>query len=82
MLEHVLKVKTLRMNGFDSPPGNRQHPVGGREMRRLPCRVTMLAIWMTGSIFASGKVPLRPAHSISKLRIRNGAIFDHSPSAG
>ena len=26
--------------------------------------------------------PLRPEHSMSKLRIRRGAIFDHSPSGG
>ena len=26
-------------------------------------------------------LPLLPAHSISKLRILNGATFDHSPSA-
>ena len=42
----------------------------------------MLAIWMTGSWLASGKIPFRPAHSISKLRIRRGAILDHSPSGG
>jgi hypothetical protein len=47
-----------------------------------PCRVTMLAIWMTGSISASGKIPLRPAHSRSKLRMRRGAILPQSPSAG
>ena len=45
-----------------------------------PCRVTMLAIWMTGSIVASGKIPFRPAHSISKLKMRKGAIFDQLPS--
>ena len=42
----------------------------------------MLAIWMTGSWLASGKIPFLPAHSISKLRIRSGAILDHSPSGG
>ncbi len=45
-----------------------------------PCRVTMLAIWMTGSCCASGKTPLRPAHSMSKLSTRSGAIFAQSPS--
>lgn len=40
----------------------------------------MFAIWMTGSTDASGKTPFLPAHSISKLRIRKGAIFAHSPS--
>ena len=45
-----------------------------------PYLVTTLAIWMTGSTFASGKIPLRPAHSISKERMRRGAILDHSPS--
>jgi hypothetical protein len=35
---------------------------------------------MTGSLDASGKIPFLPAHSISKLRIRKGAIFAHSPS--
>ena len=34
----------------------------------------MLAIWITGSISGSGNMPFRPAHSISKLRIRYGAI--------
>jgi len=27
-------------------------------------------------------LPLRPAHSMSKLRMRTGAIFNHSPSQG
>lgn len=45
-----------------------------------PCLVTIDAIWMTGSICASGKMPLRPAHSISKLKTRNGAMGSHSPS--
>jgi len=27
-------------------------------------------------------LPLRPAHSMSKLRMRTGAIFNHSPSHG
>ena len=45
-----------------------------------PWRVTILAIWMTGSSCASGKIPFRPAHSISKLRMRRGAIFCHWPS--
>ena len=40
----------------------------------------MFAICITGSMCGSGKIPLRPAHSISKLRIRSGAIFDHWPS--
>lgn len=40
----------------------------------------MFAIWITGSTDASGKMPLRPAHSISKLRIRRGAILDQLPS--
>ena len=47
-----------------------------------PWRTTMLAIWMTGSRSASGKIPFRPAHSMSKLSILRGAIFCHSPSAG
>jgi len=47
-----------------------------------PCIVTILAIWIIGSSLGSGKMPLRPAHSMSKLRMRNGAIFDHSPSGG
>lgn len=38
--------------------------------------------WMTGSCLGSGKWPLRPAHSISKLKMRNGAIFEYSPSGG
>ena len=46
----------------------------------IPCRVTMLAIWMTGSLSASGNMPFRPAHSISKLRMRSGAILDQLPS--
>ena len=29
-----------------------------------------------------GNIPFLAAHSISKLRIRSGAIFCHSPSAG
>lgn len=36
--------------------------------------------WITGSWVGSGKSPLRPAHSISKLNIRNGAIFEYFPS--
>ena len=44
-----------------------------------PWRITMLEIWITRSFSGSGKIPLRPAHSISKLRIRIGAIFCHSP---
>jgi hypothetical protein len=35
---------------------------------------------MTGSKEASGKTPFLPAHSISKLKIRKGAMLDHSPS--
>lgn len=45
-----------------------------------PFCVTMLAIWITGSISASGKMPFLPAHSISKLRMRRGAIFCQEPS--
>jgi hypothetical protein len=45
-----------------------------------PSTVTMLAIWMTGSNEASGKWPLRPAHSISIERMRSGAMRDHSPA--
>lgn len=40
----------------------------------------MFAIWMTGSMFGSGNIPFLPAHSISKLRTRKGAMWDHSPS--
>lgn len=36
--------------------------------------------WITGSWVGSGNRPLRPAHSMSKLNIRNGAIFENSPS--
>lgn len=36
--------------------------------------------WITGSWVGSGKWPLRPAHSMSKLNMRNGAIFENSPS--
>ena len=36
--------------------------------------------WITGSWVGSGKWPLRPAHSMSKLSMRNGAIFENSPS--
>ena len=45
----------------------------------IPCLITILAIWIIGSFSASGKIPFRPAHSISKLRIRTGAILSHSP---
>mmetsp|Transcript_34757 Transcript_34757/g.82380 ORF Transcript_34757/g.82380 Transcript_34757/m.82380 type:complete len:221 (+) Transcript_34757:2231-2893(+) len=45
-----------------------------------PWTETQLAIWMTGSFSGSGKCPLRPAHSISKERVRSGAILPHSPS--
>jgi len=41
----------------------------------------MLAIWMTGSLSASGKMPLRPAHSMSNERMRSGATPDQSPTA-
>lgn len=47
-----------------------------------PCILTTDAIWITGSTSGSGNTPFRPAHSISKLRTRNGAISDHSPSGG
>jgi hypothetical protein len=84
----------LRTNGLLSPirVGERQRGQPGQlvpsirprkgSKRDSPCRVTMLAIWMTGSISGSGKIPLRPAHSISNERIRSGAIPDQSPSAG
>ena len=49
-------------------------------IEKRPCRVTMLAIWMTGSVDASGKIPFLPAHSISKLSILRGAILDQFPS--
>jgi hypothetical protein len=42
----------------------------------------MLAIWMTGSTCASGKMPFRPAHSISKLSMRRGANFCQLSSGG
>lgn len=45
-----------------------------------PCSLTTLAICMTGSTFGSGKIPRLPAHSISKLWIRNGATRAQSPS--
>ena len=37
--------------------------------------MTMLAICMTGSCCGSGNTPFLPAHSMSKLRIRAGAIL-------
>ena len=84
ILEQVLSVKIFRTKGFDSPVNNAVNVRRQRynALRRLPCRVTILAIWITGSWLASGKMPLRPAHSISKLSIRRGAILDHSPSGG
>lgn len=86
MCAHVLSVKTLRMNGLLSP--EECHRVDQLSSYKrcadgdvdAPCRVTILAIWMTGSLSASGKIPFRPAHSISKLRILRGARLLHSPS--
>jgi len=46
------------------------------------CNCKQHLTWITGSCVGSGKRPLRPAHSISKLRMRNGAILENSPSAG
>lgn len=67
----------------------------------VPYSDTILAIWITLSLSASGKMPiklynsymkrridirmltelpLRPAHSMSKLKMRNGATSAHSPS--
>lgn len=45
-----------------------------------PCRMTMLAIWMTGSLSGSGNIPFRFVHSISKDKIRKGATLTQSPS--
>ncbi|KAH3663022.1 hypothetical protein OGATHE_004598 [Ogataea polymorpha] len=45
-----------------------------------PALATTFAIWITGSCSASGKMPLRPAHSMSNDRIRNGAMFRYLPS--
>ena len=45
-----------------------------------PCSVTWFAIWMIASFSASGKIPGRPEHSMSKERMRIGAIRCHSPS--
>lgn len=47
----------------------------------LPLTVTMFAIWMTGSLSASGKTPGRPAHSMSSESTEKGASLSHSPSA-
>lgn len=84
MCEHVLRVKTFRMNGLLSPRSWETWSTDGHLQGRMrfnsPCLVTMFAIWITGSTSASGKIPLRPAHSISKLRILSGASVDHSPS--
>lgn len=101
MLAQDCRVNTVRMKGSVSP-----------------CRCTMDAIWITGSLSASGKIPVAgrepdgetlrllffgksdeiserygtsqanksspflPAHSMSKLSTRSGAILCHSPSAG
>lgn len=102
MLAQDCSVNTVRMKGSVSP-----------------CRCTMDAIWITGSLSASGKIPVAgqnpdgetlrllfffcksdeiperysmpqankpspflPAHSMSKLSTRRGAILCHSPSAG
>lgn len=40
----------------------------------------ILPIWITGSLSGSGKIPLRPAHSISNDRTRSGATSCQSPS--
>mmetsp|Transcript_6455 Transcript_6455/g.27514 ORF Transcript_6455/g.27514 Transcript_6455/m.27514 type:complete len:233 (+) Transcript_6455:2137-2835(+) len=45
-----------------------------------PWHVTMVAIWITGSCSASGKCPLRPAHSMSTDKMRNGASLLYWPS--
>lgn len=42
--------------------------------------MSTLAIWITGSSSGTGKIPLRPQHSISKLSVRMGAMPIHSPS--
>ena len=47
-----------------------------------PWSTMLLAIWMTWSCSASGKMPGRPAHSMSKLRMRIGAMPHHSSSFG
>ena len=47
-----------------------------------PCTVSMLAIWITGSISASGKWPFLPAHSMSTDRILSLPRSMNSPSAG
>mmetsp|Transcript_22779 Transcript_22779/g.77027 ORF Transcript_22779/g.77027 Transcript_22779/m.77027 type:complete len:288 (-) Transcript_22779:652-1515(-) len=45
-----------------------------------PCSCTTHEIWITGSCSASGKWPLRPAHSMSNAKMRIGASLDHAPS--
>jgi hypothetical protein len=82
MCEHVFKVKILRMNGLVSPWKLVMSDYTEKISNLIPCLVTMLAIWMTGSTCASGKIPFRPAHSISKLSIRRGANFCQFSSGG
>ena len=41
----------------------------------------MALTWMTGSILASGKQPLRPQHSMSMDIMRSGATLEYSPVA-
>jgi hypothetical protein len=89
MCAQVLRVKTLRTNGRLSP-GYSVHSRRCSTQRQLfhmetaqidvPWRVTIAAIWITGSMFASGKIPFRPAHSMSKLNIRRGAMLSQAPS--
>ncbi|KAH3665690.1 hypothetical protein OGAPHI_003878 [Ogataea philodendri] len=45
-----------------------------------PAVATTLAIWITGSCSASGKIPFLPAHSMSNDKIRNGAMLRYLPS--
>ena len=79
MFAQVFRVKTFRTNGFVSP-AIVEHGYNLRTSVYAPWRVTMLAIWMTGSIFGSGNTPFRPAHSMSKLKILKGAVAAQLPS--
>ena len=73
MCAQVLRVKTLRLKGLLSP-GSAKPAVDA------PCLVTIALICMMGSMLASGNMLL--PHSMSKLRVRSGAIGSQSPSGG
>ena len=77
MGEHEPRVKTLRMNGSCSPRMGlcSDYLSSSTMVVDSPRRVTILAIWMTESIEASGNALPRISHSISKLKILNGASF-------